>query len=192
MQGLLAAGEDLVVDWSTKDGRSPYEALVADQKIDGPFTSPWFGAADNDFATRQAVPALLGRHYPLVPGASSPFVSVKRGPDPDRMVAAPLRAMWGDSVVVIIPFGSDVNADGSVDLVWRVAGETQWVTGTPVFRAQGFYTATVPVTELMEYEFQATLADPDGVQSGSSTGGTALLPPVSLEPYYAYMPIVLK
>lgn len=190
IQGLLAAGQDLVADWS-KDGASPYEALVADQKIDGPFTSPWFGQSDNDFATRQAVPALLGVHYPHVPTTLVPFDIVHRSPDPDRMVAAPARAMWGDSVDLIIPFGSDLNGDGSVELVWRVAGGTAWLEAT-THRAEGHFTATLPVTALVPYEFQVTFADPDGVQHGSETSGTAMLPPLTLEPYYVHLPLVLN
>jgi len=190
MQGLLAAGEDLVTDW-LKDGRSPYEALVADQKIDGPFTSVWFGTTDNDYATWQAVPALLGVYYPFT-RTLTPFVGVNRGPDPDRVVAAPLHAMWGDSVEVIIPFGSDLDADGDVELEWRVSGETPWVTGTTVHRADGCFTATLPVTQPVAHEFQATLEDPDGVQYGSGISGTALLPPVTLEPYYLYLPLVFR
>jgi hypothetical protein len=190
IQGLLAAGQDLIADWS-RDGASPYEALVADQKIDGPFTSPWFGQSDNDFATRQAVPALLGVHYPCSPTALIPFSAVYRGPDPDRMVAAPARATWGHSVDVVIPFGSDQNGDGSVELVWRVAGGTAWMAAA-AHRADGYFTATLPVTATVPHEFQVTFTDPDGVQYGSHISGTALLPPVTLEPYYVYLPFVIK
>jgi hypothetical protein len=191
IQGLLAAGEDLETGW-LYNGRSPYEALVFDQKIDGPFSSTWFGTADNDFATWQAVPALFGQYYPLPPAALSPFIGVNRGPDPDRLVAAPLRATWGNSVDVVIPFGSDLDKDGLVSLEWRAVDETTWVTHTMVYRADGYFTATLPVTEVVPYEFQVTFEDPDGVQYGRQTSGTAVLPPTTLEPYYIYLPLVLR
>ncbi|RMF47707.1 MAG: hypothetical protein D6755_04765, partial [Anaerolineae bacterium] len=62
LQGLLAVGEDLHA-WRV-NGHTPFEALFAYQKADGPFVyqwdSPWGAPTDNFFATRQAVPALLG------------------------------------------------------------------------------------------------------------------------------------
>jgi hypothetical protein len=190
LQGLLAAGQDLLGDWST-DGVGPYQALVADQKVDGPFSSTWIGPSDNDFATRQAVPALLGVPYPLAPAALVPFDGINRGADPDRIVAAPARAEWGDSVDVIIPFGSDQNGDGSVELLWRVSGGTAWIEA-PTQRAEGYFSATLPVTQVVPYEFQVTFTDPDGVQNGSATAGTALLPPITLEPYYIYLPLTVN
>ncbi len=188
MQGLLAAGEDLSAAKWLKNDRSPYDALVDLQKIDGPFT---YAGNDDFFSTRQAVPALLGKHYPLPSGALVSFVGVNRGPDPDRMVAATLRASWGNSVDVIIPFGSDLDGDGSVELEWRVSGEPTWVTGTAVYRNDGYFTATLPVTNLVAYELQASFEDPDGVQAGTQSAGTALLPPVTIEPFYRYLPFVL-
>jgi len=192
MQGLLAAGEDLLAGKWLKDGHSPYDALAAFQKHDGPFA---VAGSDNGLATWQAVPALLGVHYPFTPAVLVPFSGVLRGPDPDRMVAVPPRATWGNSVDVIIPFGSDLNASGNVELDWRVQGATAWTTGTTVYRADGYYTATLPLTLPVVYEFQATFEDPNGVQYGTGTSGTVLLPtdtPVTLEPYYTYLPIVLK
>ncbi len=112
------------------------------------------------------------------------FTPVNRGPDPDRLVACPPRAVWGNSVDVIIPFGSDLNANGSVTLDWRISGGT-WVTGTTVHRADGYYTATLPVTVPVVYEFQATFTDSDGVQYGPTMRGT-------LEPHYVYLPLILK
>ncbi len=195
MQGLLAADEDLVADWSSENGHSPYDALATYQKPDGPFVymwdSPWGPPTDNGMATWQAVPALLGVHYPFLPTGLAPFSPVNRGPDPDRMVACPPRATWGNSVDVIVPFGSDLDADGSITLDWRVSGETSWVTGTTVHRADGYYTATLPVTVPVAYEFQATFADPDEVQYGSEITDTVVLSS-TLEPHNIYLPLVLK
>ncbi|MCK4449682.1 MAG: hypothetical protein KAX26_03735, partial [Anaerolineae bacterium] len=188
MQGLLAAGEDLLADKWLKDGHSPYDALAAFQKPDGPFAA---AGSDSGIATRQAVPALLGVHYPFTPTVLAPFSTIYRGPDPDRTVACPPRAAWGNSVDVTIPFGSDLDTDGSVALDWRVSGETLWVTGTTVHRADGYYTATLPVTVPVAYEFQATFTDPDEVQYGSEITDTVVLSS-TLEPHNIYLPLVLK
>jgi len=173
IQGLLAIGEDVKVDW-LQGGRNPYDALAALQKIDGPFA---FLGVDNGLATWQAVPALFGKTYPLSPGALLPFAGVDRGPDPDRMVACQPRATLGNSVDVVIPFGSDLDGDGSVTLDWRASGQAEWVTGTAVHRADGYYTATLPGTNLLSYKFRATFADPDGVQEIH---------------YYVYLPLIFR
>ncbi len=173
IQGLLAAGEDLTADKWLKNGHSPYDALIDLQKMDGPFTAL---GADDGLSTWQAVPALLEKSYPLSPGVLQPFAGVNRGPDPDRMVACQPRATWGDSVDVVIPFGSDLDRDGMVTLDWRVDGQTAWVTGTVVHRGDGYYTATLPGTNLLFYEFRATFADPDGVQ----------------EIHYVYLPLIIR
>ncbi len=188
MQGLLAAGEDLVADKWLKDGHSPYDALATLQKPDGPFAS---AGSDNGMATWQAVPALLGKHYPLSTTGLITFSSVYRGPDPDRMVAASPRASWGNSVDVTIPFGSDLDADGSVTLDWRVSSETSWTTGTTVHRADGYFTATLPLTLPVAYEFQATFTDPDSVQYGTGMTDTVVLSS-TLKPYYTYLPLIFK
>jgi len=121
------------------------------------------------------------------------FAPVYLGPDPDRMVAAPMRAMWGNSVDVVVPFGSDLDEDGSVELAWREEGATSWTTmDISGHRADGYFTATLPLTRPVSYEFQATFEDPDGVQFGSQTSGTALTPPVTLEPYAIYLPLVVR
>lgn len=187
MQGLLAAGEDLTAAKWLKNGHSPYNALADLQRIDGPFTL-W--SADDFFSTRQAVPAQLGVYYPFS-CVLMPFVGVDRGPDPDRMVAASPRATWGDSVDVIIPFGSDLDGDGTVTLDWRVSGATSWVTSAAVYRADGYYTATLAVTRPVVYEFQTTFADPDGVQYANGVTDTVVLA-VTLEPYRVHLPLVLK
>jgi hypothetical protein len=186
MQGLLAAGEDMEAAKWLKKGQSPYDALSDLQKADGPFT---FGSVDDFFSTRQAVPALLRVHYPVA-HTLRPFVSVDRGPDPDRTVAADLRADWGSSIDVVIPFGSDLDADGSLTLTWREIGTTSWETET-VYRADSYFTATLPLTRPEAYEFRATLADPDYVQLGSEITETATLT-TTLKPRSIFLPLVLR
>ncbi len=198
IQALLAAGENLT-DWM-QNGRTPLEALREFQKSDGPFVyqwGGWGGPVDNGMSTYHAIPALAGQPFPVVPpttnGGLVPFSPVDRGLDPDRMVAVPMRAKWGNSVDVIIPFGSDLDEDGSVELAWREAGATTWITGTSVHRADGYYTATLPLTQPVSYEFQVTCDDPeDGVQLGSQTAGMVKLPPVTLDPYTIYLPLVVR
>jgi hypothetical protein len=153
MQGLLAAGEDLVdMEW-WKSERSPYEALADLQKSDGPFT---FMLSDDFFSTRQAVPAQLGVHFPIS-RPLTPFVPINRGPDPDRLVAAPPRVVSGDSLDVVVPFGSDADGDGQIVLNWRVKGG-DWETPT-LHKAEGYYTATIEVTPSTDYELQALFTD---------------------------------
>lgn len=322
MQGLLAAGEDLVADWSVA-GHSPYDALAAYQKPDGPFVWSWSWPEDNGLATWQAVPALLGRAMPIYPplalptgqhlaglvvdygsgaidtacvtfaeaqisgldlldrsdipyeesggfvtrigdvgcpaadpfcaapyywsywwwmpitstwqfastmaGGSVvtdgdiegwrwedwnlwpapapgltptleaicgepdllPFAPVQRGPDPDRMVAAMPRASWGNSIDVLIPFGSDLDGDGTVALDYRVLGETVWTPVTPVLRADGYFTATVPVTQITSYELRATFVDPERVQYRGYLSGTIELM-TTLKSHTIYLPLVAK
>lgn len=190
VQALLALGQDLTASKWSLGGIDPLHALYNFQKSDGPFVwqwdSPWVPPSDDAIATRQAVLPLLGMPFPLARAVSyTTFTPVNRGPDPDRTVACPPRAAWGNSVDVTIPFGSDLNADGSVALDWRVFGETLWVTGTTVHRNDGYYTATIPVTAPVAYEFQATFTDPDGVQYGPTMSST-------LEPHYVYLPLILK
>ena len=320
MQGLLAAGEDLITDWSV-GGHSPYDALAAYQKPDGPFVWTWGWPEDNGLATWQAVPALLGRAMPIYPplalsqgqnlaglvvdyddgridtacvafpeaqisglalldrsgipyeygggfvtkigdvgcpvadpwcaapyywsywqwdpGASTwqfaatgpagsvvtdgeiegwrwedwnlwpaptpgltptleaicgvpdliPFAPVHRGPDADRLVAAMPRASWGDSIDVLIPFGSDLDGDGTVALDYRILGETEWTTGTVVLRAEGYFTATVPTTQVASYELRATFADPEWVQYGVHLSDTIELTTL-LKAYTIYLPLI--
>jgi hypothetical protein len=172
IQGAVAAGEDLEADWLSDAGHSPYDALATLQKLDGPFV---YLVTDDFFATRQAVPALLGASFPISPGTLIPFEAVLRGADPDRTVAEAPRVAWRNGAETIIPYGSDLDEDGVVALDWRVRGSTSWVTGTPVLRADGYFTATVGVIRPGAYEFRATFTDPDGVQYSSEITGTAIL-----------------
>jgi len=190
IQGLLAIGEHLENDW-LKNSHSPYDALSSFQKVDGPFVFKWDYPSDNFFATRQAPPALLGMHYPFTLVNPKTFEPVLRGPDPDRLLAVPPKPTYGGSVEVLIPFGSDQDRDGTVTLDWRVIGAGDWVTGTAVHRASGYFTATIPISDTRSYEFKATFYDPDGVQSGSQIADTVSLSS-TLAPEIIYLPWVQK
>jgi prenyltransferase beta subunit len=122
------------------------------------------------------------------------FESVFQGPDPDRMVAATMRATWGNSVDVVIPFGSDLNEDGSVGLEWREVGEVGWtaVDSGGLHRSDGYYTATLPFTPVTDYEFRATFEDPDQVQFGTEMSGTVQMAPVVLESHVIHLPFVVR
>ena len=153
--------------------------------------SPWGVPVDDFFATRQAIPALLGVFYPYTPSGLYPFIPVPRGADPDRMVAEHPHAMWGQSVDLVIPFGSDLDQDGTVTLDWRVQGDPEWYQGTLVNRADGYYTATLQLTSLQNYEFRASFEDPDHVQSGETLTDSLSLVSV-LEPYQFFLSVVFK
>lgn len=193
MQGLLACGEDLTTEWSTEGGHNPYSALAAYQKPDGPFVdtwdSPWGLPEDNVLATSQAVPALLGAHYP-VRKALEPMDGVYRGPDPDRTVASDPKVSWDNSVHVLIPFDSDLNENGSVTLTWREVGTSSWATGT-VHRANGYYSTTLSLAPHGNYELQTTFADPDGVQYRTAMSNTVSLI-TTLARYDLFLPLVLR
>jgi len=185
IQGLLAAGVDLSgSDW-LKQGRSPLDVLGSYQKPDGPFAVNWNYAgiseafnptADDLFATRQALPALLGSFFPYtdIPETLQVFEPIQRGPDPDRtVVAQPFGSFSGDetSVNVTVPFGSDLNGNNEVELEWRVAGGS--FTSISATREVGFYSATIDLTDtditpLDTLEFCVSFSDPDGVQNGST------------------------
>jgi hypothetical protein len=197
IQGLIAAGEDLAADWR-KGGRSPFEALALYQKPDGPFTYTWQeGAfftpgATNDLATWQAIPALLERTFPLTPAAPlTDFTPVRRGPNPDRIVALAPSGRWGNSITVSVPFGSDLNNDGSATLEWRRAGATAWQTAT-LTRGAGVFTATLDTDgPPQRYELRVTFSDPDGVQAGTTLGPSAVLT-AAVEPLRLYLPAVAR
>jgi hypothetical protein len=167
MQGLLAAGEDLAANWSV-GGHTPFNALASYQKSDGPFVFSWDLAqgqpVDNALATGQAVPALLGAHYPFTPGAQlNPFADVARGPNPDRLVtAAPQLKLSGRAIAVTVPFGSDVDANGLLNLSYQINGGTAQPLGD--VRATGSFTATIPKPTSGVYTVKSDFSDPDGVQ----------------------------
>ena len=198
IQGLVAAGENLAANW-LKGGRSPYEALALYQKPDGPFTYTWetdpyfTPGATNDFATWQSVPGLLGVAYPLKPQAGTlvNYTPVARGPNPDRLVAAPPTGRWDGGMRVSVPFGGDLDQNGSVTLAWRLVGATKWTTAT-LTRAAGVFTATLAVSgPPQNYELQTVLSDRDGVQSGTTQVLTATLTS-TVQALRTYLPSVLR
>jgi hypothetical protein len=170
VQGLLAADEDLESAAWLKDGHSPYDALAAMQKVDGPFA---LGGIDNGLATWQAVPALLGRAYPLTDGGLAAFEGINRGPDPDRIVPATPRASLGSSVDMIVPFGSDLDRNAVVTLTWRLDAGA-WQT-TTLQRAEGAFTATIPTHDNGVYDLQVTFFDAGGVQGDSVVTATGAI-----------------
>jgi hypothetical protein len=189
MQGLIAAGEDLVVDWSV-DGESPYDALASYQKSDGPFVwqweSPYGPPLDNGLATFQAIPALLGAFMPVAPPESPrAYTPVYAGPDPDRLVVQSISvSLDGDLVKLGVPFGADLNRDSAAEFMWRKPGTGTWTPIADAGRSAGVFTATVPLSQTLWYEVAVTLTDADGVQhaqelSTSVTLQTLFRPPLS-------------
>ena len=166
MQGLLAAGENLVTSWSKND-RTPYQALATYQKTDGPFFYSTEFASNSGLATWQAVPALLGIAYPYKPStALAGFSAVGRGPSPDRIVtSAPRVSVSGGNVAITVPFGGDMNASATVALTWQRDGSAP-VTLTTT-RGDGALNATITGKTPGLYSVRAVLADSDGVQGQS-------------------------
>ncbi len=74
-------------------------------------------------------------------------------------------------------------------LEWRALATGDWIAGTTVNRANGFFTASLPITDTRSYEFRATFSDPDGVQSGSLLTDTVALTS-TLTAETVYMPLI--
>jgi prenyltransferase beta subunit len=65
IQAILAAGES-VANW-TKEGKTPLDRLIAFQNPSGAFRYQDGTPDDNQLATYQAVPAIVGKTFPLQP-----------------------------------------------------------------------------------------------------------------------------
>ncbi len=177
IQGLLAAGEDVCAPVWRKARRTPFAALEDYQKPDGPFVYNLEAQAalvDSEFATRQAVPALVGQPLPLASAttaaaaaarlrqARSPWEPVMRGPDPDRLVAGTL---WYDAATqtMVFPFGSDLDMNAGVTGTWFLEGSMAAVPFTMI-RGAARFTATLPVSDVEAYDIQIYVTDRQGVQ----------------------------
>jgi hypothetical protein len=187
IQGLLAVGEDLTA-WKV-NGATPFEALVSYQKVDGPFVWAWSWPADNGLATWQAVPALMGVHYPYQPAALETFTPTSRGPDLDRMLVSTPRASWRDDIELLIPFGGDLDGDGAVAVAYRVTGDMDWITGTAVIRSEGYFTATVPVTRIVDHDVQFVYTDSGGLQYGDQITDTLVFE-LTVPPHRIFLPYI--
>ncbi|GAB4522624.1 MAG: hypothetical protein Fur0018_04570 [Anaerolineales bacterium] len=192
LQGLLAAGEDLHA-WRL-NGYTPFQALFAYQKMDGPFVyqwdSPWSAPADNFFATRQAVPALLGVPFPIAGAPLTAFPAPPALPDSDRSLPGAPSAAFGSPGTLTLPFDGDPDQDAAFSLQWQPQGASTWFTAT-LHRADGLITATLPLTRPVTYAFSLTISDPDGVQSGSAYTTSLRLDAV-LEPVRIYLPLIQR
>jgi hypothetical protein len=195
IQGLLAAGEDVRRDWRVQ-GRTPLAALAAYQKSDGPFVyqfdSPWVLPNDDSFATRQAIPALLGVPFPLNPAGLQLFQPAQPAPDPDRLVILPPFAAWNGAATVFLPFGSDLNRSGSASFSWRLPGAAAWTAGPAVQRGAGTFTATLPLTMPQVVEVRADYVDPNGVQAGQLLTGSLSIESRLAPPAWIVLPILLR
>lgn len=207
IQGLLAAGEDIGKDWQ-RNGRGPLEALKYFQKTDGPFVATWEAGgfftpgADDDFYTRQALPALMQRSLPIT-GELAAFTAIPRGPDPDRTVFRPgsVRlielpaeaepAQDSRPVEVRVPFGSDLNNNADMSFEWRAEGSTDWQTAT-LSRAEGYFSATLSVPAApLPIEYRISISDteqvqfPDGIAEQHDIDGR-------IDPLRIWLPLVYR
>lgn len=215
IQGLLAAGVDLTRPEWRRQGRWPLGALASFQKPNGPFVYHWGPAsggfnpaANNLLATQQSIPALLGAFYPYRttgPLASS-FTPINRGPDPDRLVTAPLIIQLNPQrtqATVIAPFGSDLNGNGSATIEWDVlrgpgrAGAPAAFQSAPATREPGAFQATINLSGASFGPFdtlraRVTFSDPDGVQDGATLTTNPVAVLGDLGPQRVYVPFAAR
>lgn len=184
IQGLASVGETLATGWTT-EGQTPYEALAAFQKRDGPLVYDRSVATDNQLATSQAIPALLGQALPIqlarpTPAlALAPFSPVVRPPDPDRLVAGPPRGILAPGGVdVLVPAGSDQNGNARATFSWRVDGGGYQTLALQ--RASGYFTGTIPSRRPGRYDLRVVVEDPDGVQGAAEQTASIAVPPFSV------------
>lgn len=211
IQGLLAAGEDLTQPAWRKQGRWPLGTLASFQKPNGPFVYHWgpesggFNpAANNLLATQQSIPALLGKYYPYqTSGPLTTFAPINRGPNPDRLVTAPVMIQLNPQrtqATVLAPFGSDLNGNGSAAIEWEVV---PILPGTAAFsatttREPGAFRAIIDLSganlgPLDTLRVRAIYSDPDGVQDGSilTTGPVTVTGELG-PPYRTLLPLVAR
>ncbi|MBD3311452.1 MAG: hypothetical protein GF349_03080 [Candidatus Magasanikbacteria bacterium] len=65
MMGINALGEDQL-DWQTDSGKNPWYVLVQNLNDEGYYESEYYTDEVDWFATKHAVPALLGKSWPIV------------------------------------------------------------------------------------------------------------------------------
>jgi hypothetical protein len=153
------------------------DAAITDGSVDGWHYASWETWPPDKPTT---IPTLQE-----ICGLQKPFVPFNRGPDPDRLVAVAPSFAPGNSVAVTVPFGSDLNANGDVALEWRLRGQASWSAAT-TYRADGYFTATLPIEPANDYEWRASLTDPEGVQYGSMLYGELEIP------FHAYLSTVCR
>lgn len=65
MYGLNSIGEGQA-QWMSAQGKNPWTVLVSQLTNDGYYTSPWSADGIDWFATKHAVPAILGKSWPII------------------------------------------------------------------------------------------------------------------------------
>lgn len=193
LQSLYAVGADLS-DWRTPEGHTPLDALLTYQKVDGPFVyqwdSPWSAPTDNFFATRQAIPPLLGVSFPIGGAPLTVFTAPRALPDADRTLPGDPAATYGAPGLFRLPLDGDPDADATFTLQWQPVGAATWFTAT-VQRSTGLLTATLPLTQPVDYHFALTINDPDGVQWGR-TFSTSVVIESLLQPQRIFLPLIAR
>lgn len=171
IMGLNAAGENLdMAPYVVEAGYSPWRALAAFQKVDGPVVFMWDYASDSLMATTQAVQALMGMTYPPAAGTLDGWADVAPGPDPDRFLIAdgPQLMAGSKPPLFTMPFGSDLDGDVTVEAFYRAAGEDEWQVDAVVTRETGYYRIVLPNAVEGVVAYRVTVGDPDGLQFGSA------------------------
>ena len=110
IQAILASGQS-PNDWA-KNGKTPLDRLLAFQNPSGAFRFQDAQPADNQLATYQAVPAVVGKPYPLKVMAAQPGVSTQNGTTaPTRL---PTTGGLPAPLLPLLAFGLAVMAAGLV------------------------------------------------------------------------------
>ncbi len=162
------------------------EAVIGDGSVDGWHFVDWTQPSRPPSAS-PAITEICG-----LPALVT-FAPVPRGDDPDRLVVGTPRAVVDGALAVVLPFGSDLNGDGQVTLRWRPVGATDWLTDVVVHRTAGAFTATVPITApRLDGELQATFADDEGVQYGSSITPQIVLTFTPVRLLRLYLPLIVR
>lgn len=184
LQALYALGETPALN-----------ALYAYQKPDGPFVYAWNAfwtlPLDDVFATRQAIPALAGR--PLLwdfagGGGTNAFQRGAALPDGDRALPKPPSR---SHETLILPLASDLNQNAALSLEWTSIQSELWQPLTP-HRADGYFSATLPITAPLTLNLRVTLTDPDGIQLNSKISQTWNFTTTLLAPYRTYLPLLTR
>jgi len=147
--------------WDSAAGWQSYPVGAADSQVVGGTIDGWHWADWNVW------PAEGPGVTPLV---VTPFAPVERGPDPDQLraggvVLSPTGGAAGaESTVVRVSFGSDLNRNAQVGLLYRPLTGTEWIP-VALERGDGAFSAVLPIDDPDLYQFRGTFADPDGIRA---------------------------
>ncbi len=157
IQAIAATGED-PSSWS-KNGNDPVTTLVTLRQPDGSFLWTTYTADNPCGMTARAIPALLGKPYPILPGQAAPDLqepgrSAITSPGattvPQTTVPAAGSVAW-QPVTVTDDYGEDVGLDAMPVRIVSLAP-----ANTEILFALGLGDRVVGVTDYCNYPAEAT------------------------------------